>query len=504
MEHGGVSEELREALGRIIAAGYQLSADGFEYLGTLEGDAIEETVKRAIQGAGSSAQDVMILDREFLQSAHEKSLEKARPPEAFPGKPGIKPLASEYDTQIQVLDERTIESSGDLEGFVDYFLSRFRTIEGIMRQRIDVRDAVTIGEALGMPLRSKVKVIGIVTNKRTSGRRLFVDLEDEEDSVTVLASEGEALRRGLTILEDQVICVDAIKYRKDLLIANEFIWPDIPSRPPKRSETPLCAAFLADIHVGSRYFQEDVFERFIRWMNLEVGPLQSRRLAARVKYVIIAGDLVDGIGVYPSQLEELEISDVEEQYEVAAKVLSGLPDHVDIIILPGNHDAVRKSLPQPPLPRKYAESLHEDGRVHLLGNPSHILLNGVEVFISHGKALDDILSQIPGMDFNRPLNGMELLLRCRHVAPIYGSSTPIAPAKEDRLIISSTPDIFQAGHVHVYGSRKYKGTTLIASGSWQEQTPFQRRVDLRPTVGIAPIVDLQTHGVTPLDFKKMD
>jgi DNA polymerase II small subunit len=98
---------------------------------------------------------------------------------------------------------------------------------------------------------------------------------------------------------------------------------------------------------------------------------------------------------------------------------------------------------------------------------------------------------------------MELLLRCRHVAPIYGNSTPIAPEKEDRLVIASTPDVFQMGHIHVHGVKKYKGTTLIASGGWQAQTPFQKRVNLTPTVGVAPIMDLQTHAVVPLDFNKL-
>ncbi len=96
---------------------------------------------------------------------------------------------------------------------------------------------------------------------------------------------------------------------------------------------------------------------------------------------------------------------------------------------------------------------------------------------------------------------MELLLRCRHVAPTYGSSTPIAPHKEDKLVIPSTPDIFQMGHIHVYEYRKYKGTNMISSGSWQKQTPFQKRVNLSPTVGVVPIFDLQSHQLTKLDFK---
>jgi DNA polymerase II small subunit len=498
-----VSEELKEVLSSIIASGYQLSSDGFELLGTLEGNRLKQVVRLALRAADSSTTDITIIDREFLQKVLEEDRAERTIEKPVVTMHGARPLASEHDGGLRFLDEPPSEPLGDMEGFVEYFRSRFKTIEGIIRRRIDVRDAVTIGNALDMPLRSKVKVIGIVTNKRSSGPRLFVDLEDREDSVTVMASEGEALRKGLSLLEDQVICVDAVKYREDLLIANDFIWPDIPSQPPKRSEVPLCAAFLADVHVGSRHFQEGLFKKFVSWMNLNIGPSRLKMMASRVKYVIIAGDLVDGIGVYPNQLDELDISDIEEQYEVAAGFISELPDYVEIIILPGNHDAVRKSLPQPPISKEYAASLHGDDRIHLLGNPARILLDGVETFISHGKALDDILSQIPGMGFDNPLGGMELLLRCRHVAPIYGASTPIAPEREDRLVIASTPDIFQMGHIHVFGYRKYKGATLIASGSWQEQTPFQKRVNLTPTVGVAPIVDLQTHQVAALDFKML-
>jgi len=184
-------------------------------------------------------------------------------------------------------------------------------------------------------------------------------------------------------------------------------------------------------------------------------------------------------------------------------LLQELPDHVEIIILPGNHDAVRKSLPQVPLSREYAEVMDETDRIHLYGNPSRLQLHGVETLVSHGKALDEILSQVPGLEFQNPVGGMELLLRCRHVAPTYGSSTPIAPEREDRLVISATPDIFHMGHIHVHGTKKYKGSTLIASGSWQNQTPFQKRVTLTPTVGVAPIVDLQTHAVISLDFNKL-
>jgi DNA polymerase II small subunit len=95
-------------------------------------------------------------------------------------------------------------------------------------------------------------------------------------------------------------------------------------------------------------------------------------------------------------------------------LLSELPDYVEVILLPGNHDAVRKSLPQEPISPEYAETLHENKKIHFFWNPARLLMHGVEAYIGHGKVLDEILSQVPGMDFHNPVEGMELLLKCRH------------------------------------------------------------------------------------------
>jgi DNA polymerase II small subunit len=497
-----VSEELRNALSRIINSGYQLSADGFEFLRSLSQEELAETVKKALRGAGLSTENITILDRNFLENVSKSSKEDKKGV-LIGANLIVRPLADQHEAEIQVLNEQNGNSTGDFDSFLNYFRNRFNKIEKILRSRLDMKDAMSISSILKMPLGSKAKVIGLITDKRASGSRLFVELEDAEDSITIMASDSEIVRSGLSILKDQVICVDALKYKQDLLIANEFIWPDIPSKPARRSEIPFCAAFLSDVHVGSVHFKEELFKRFVRWLNMEVGPPPSRMLASRVKYIIIAGDLVDGIGVYPNQINELNITDIRNQYVEAANLLSGIPDYIEIIVLPGNHDAVRKSLPQPPITEEYAESLCKDNRVHMLKNPSRLLLHGVETYISHGKALDEILSQVPGLNFQNPVKGIELLLRCRHVAPTYGSSTPLAPEKEDRLVIGNAPDILQMGHIHVHGVKKYKGTTMISSGSWQDQTPFQKRMNLLPTTGVAPIVDLQTHMVVPLDFNKL-
>ena len=61
---------------------------------------------------------------------------------------------------------------------------------------------------------------------------------------------------------------------------------------------------------------------------------------------------------------------------------------------------------------------------------------------------------------------------------------------EDLLVIDKVPNIFHVGHVHVAYAGSYRGVRLINTGTWQEQTSYQRNVGLEPTVGVAALVNL--------------
>src|SRR5207253_35834 len=88
-----------------------------------------------------------------------------------------------------------------------------------------------------------------------------------------------------------------------------------------------------------------------------------------------------------------------------------------------------------------------------------------------------LVSAIPGLSYQRPLDGMKAMLRLRHLAPIYGGKTPIAPEAEDHLIIDEIPDIFVTGHVHAVGVDQYRGVVLVNSSTWQAQTPYRNDLD---------------------------
>lgn len=491
-----MSERTPQFLQRIIEAGYQLSPDAYAYLMGLPAETADTLSHKAVIKADSSPQPVFVLDKGYLLTFVETPR-----PEPLPQKNRPIP-ARDKGAPLKVLEDEPAQPASNAEGFLQYFQSRYDRLETILKRRVDVKDAISIEQALRLPIKTKLKTTGIVAEKRTRGNKLFIELEDRRSTISVMSSDEKTVHQGLELQEDQVIAVDAVKYTDDLLIANDWIWPDVPNNTPHRSTEPLYAALLADVHVGSKYFRGDLFDKFIDWMNLELGPLQSKDAAARVKYVVIAGDLVDGVGIYPEQLEELTISDIRKQYRVAAELLKKLPEYVEIVVTPGNHDATRHSMPQPPIPKEYAKELYEDPRVRMLPSPCRLNLNGVELLVEHGKGMDDILSSTPGYEFHHPIKAMELLFRCRHFAPRYGQSTPIAPERTDRLVIGSIPDAMLMGHVHINEIKRYKGVTLVSAGSWQDQTPFQKRMQIEPTTGVATIFDLQTHQTLDLDFNR--
>ena len=364
-----------------------------------------------------------------------------------------------------------------------------------------------LSRALKAPINSRVKIIGIVTEKKERKNTIFIQIEDYEANISVLvptSSDRNLFEKTKRLFIDQVVFIEAIKFKENVFIAKDIISPDIPEKRTKGSLEEVYAVFTSDVHIGSKQFLNTSFDRFIGWLNGKEGNESQREIAGKVKYLIIAGDIVDGIGVYPDQEKELAIVDIYEQYEAASKLFQKIPEYIEIVIIPGNHDASRQALPQPAIFKKYAKSIYDLKNVTMLGDPSRIRLHGLDLLLYHGRSLDDIIGAVPDVTYLNLAKditvAMRYMLKTRHLAPIYGSKTPIAPIPIDNLVIESPPDILHMGHVHVMGYEGYRGTLLINSGTWQRQTQFQEKMGLIPTPGIVPIVNLKSLKVTPLDF----
>jgi DNA polymerase II small subunit len=392
--------------------------------------------------------------------------------------------AKDFDSKIEIKKDITGDSTceGTIDDFKKYFKHRFQTLGGMIRGRREMRGCIGISNAKRKT--SEMKFVAIVNSVMgTKGGHIIIEVEDGSDVASVLVPSTAT--GGSNIVPDEIIGVIGKPGKNDLIIAERIVRPDIPGKAGFRGcDEPISVAFVGDIHVGSNAFMQDKWDKFMKWLN------NGDDVSSSIKYIVVPGDMVDGIGIYPRQEEELLIHDIYEQYEEVARLLEAIPDHIGIIISPGNHDAVRPAEPQPALPNNIRKIFPSD--MTFVGNPSTVLLHGVEVLIYHGKGIDDFISTVPSLTYENPLSSMREMLTKRHVAPTYGGKTPIAPESQDYLIIDSVPDIFVTGHVHWVGIEEYKGVKLVNASAWQTQTSYQKMRNIDPISAMVPIVDLQT------------
>ena len=467
---------------------------------------VHETVDKIISQVAGGADAPEVITREFLRGVARPI--KTRKPSLPSSRPRRIPLAAEYDAELSIKDEKDITrksfTQGDIESFRDYFRDRFEGLARILRERNNLRDSYNI-EWVKNKKGSEVQLVVMVSDIRKSKKgHVILEVEDHSGSmpVLILNNDPDLQEIAKEIVLDEVIgVVGSVSRNGEIIIARDILFPDIPvSRTPRRSEAPLGLTIISDIHVGSTKFLEGVFLKFLKWLRGEMGSAKQRLLAEKVKYLIVGGDLVDGVGIYPGQENELLIKDIREQYTRFASFLGMVPDHVEIIVLPGNHDAVRQAEPQPAIGEEFAAELYEDPRVHMVGNPCYASVSGVEVLSYHGRSLDDIISTIPNQSYSKPEKAMLMLIRKRHLTPIYGGKVPLAPEDRDYMLIEDVPDILHLGHVHTVGVENYRGTMLINSGTFQSQTTFQRKMNMQPHPGEIPVVDLMEGRATVMRF----
>jgi len=425
----------------------------------------------------------LIVSVDFLRNfveGEKQEVKKIKPVEK------IAPVVKVDDDGFEVLQDITGNSTceGHLNDFVSLFKDRFEKLSKMLRKRQEMRNAVPIKKIWRSE--DEIATIGLVKEVRNAKNGLIVEIEDEEDMISVYVPK----EIDPAIVNDEVIGVVG-KRKGDLLIARSIVRPELPIEKEKKlTNEERYIAFISDLHVGSKSFLERKWEKFIKWINGKGGSERQRKVAEKIEYLIISGDDVEGVGIYPDQEKDLDIEDIYKQYEDLAGKLSQIPERIKIILQPGNHDAVRPALPQPAFEKEIRE-LFTSNNIEFVGNPCYMKINGVTVLAYHGQSIQDFASCIPGLNQNEPTKIMKEMLRRRHLAPIYGGISSLAPERRDYLIIDYIPDIFVTGHVHVTAVDSYRGVLMINASAWQSQTDYQKMMNFMPDPGKAVVVNLK-------------
>lgn len=418
-----------------------------------------------------------------------------------------KPIAAQHESRLEIVSDMTGNSTceGTTRDFVDYFQDRYQQIEKMLRQRRELANAVAIEHVRAG--QQEVQVIGMVIEKAiTKNGHRRIEVEDASGAITCLVNKDERqlVEFADSIVRDEVIGIVAQASNKgDLLFCSSLVRPDIPRRQSHelgRSDVALNAAFLSDIHVGSNTFLSENWEKMLGWLAGNGETSREREMAGKTKYLVIPGDLVDGVGIYPGQQDELTIGDIYDQYGAFGDWMADLPDHLDIVVQPGNHDASRPAEPQPAFTEEVRERFdHHDAK--FVANPAWFKMHDVLTLGYHGSSLIDFATSVTNLEYEEPLPAMKQMLQSRHMAPLYGERTPVAPEHNDYMVINDVPDLFITGHVHVPGIETYRGVQMVNCGTWQSQTLYQKMLNFTPDPAQMPLIDLQTLRGTLVDFQ---
>lgn len=396
-----------------------------------------------------------------------------------------------------------------INDWFEFYNNRFNKLKNILELRQELKNASSIASIKKIQGKNNVSTIGIIKEiSKTHNEHYIIEIDDPTGSISIFVSaKSELIKECEDLVNDEVIGING-SYNSNFIYATEFIFPEVPDNQVIKQGSDEYACFISDIHIGSIEFEKKMFENFINWLKGSRGTKEQQETAKKVKYLFIVGDLVDGVGVYPGQEKDLEIKDIYKQYEALADYLKEIPEDIQIICIPGNHDALRQSEPQPPLFSDIAKPIYDVVRLKNLSNPCMVNIgknedsNGLKCMLYHGFTYTYYASKVPkllniGMD--RPDSVSEFLLRKRHLGPAHKSGI-ITPGNFDPLLIDDIPDILATGHIHTLGHRKYRGINIIAASCFQRMTSFMEKLGHHPTPGFVPLLNLQSRDIKIMDF----
>ena len=424
--------------------------------------------------------------------------------------PPIEKKDSSVKIDFSFADESKKRSCDD---FVSYFRARFKTLRSILEQRQELQNVISLQRLNSKKEKEQVAIIGMVYEiQKTKSGNIMLTLEDLTGSIKCIIPKenNDMLELAKELVLDEIIGIVGF-FNQKFVYANSLIWPDVPlSKELKKSPDEAYAVFLSDTEFGSKYFLKDKFDAFLKWINGEFGSEEQKQIAAKVRYLFVVGDLVEGVGIYPGQEAELLEIDIYKQYEMFAEAMKKIPSRINIVLSPGNHDAMRIAEPQPPLYKDLAPGIWQLPNVTMVSNPAIVNIHGSESFpgfdilLYHGYSFVYYSEHVETI---RTAGGqdrvdliMKLLLKKRHLAPTHTSTLYLPIALKDNLVISKVPDFFVSGHVHQFCAATDKNITLLNCSCWISQTPFQEKMGIVPKPARALVANLQTREIKVMRF----
>ena len=151
---------------------------------------------------------------------------------------------------------------GDYDDFVCYFRDRYAKIREILSRRLNSRPIESLGKSTSG---REVSLIGMVMEIRNTAKgNRVIELEDPTGMiVAVIQKDAEVYEQSSLIIPDEVIGVTGISDGNGRLFVKSLLWPDMPNQTAPLEKGSGYALLISDLHVGSKYFMDDAWQRFV-------------------------------------------------------------------------------------------------------------------------------------------------------------------------------------------------------------------------------------------------
>lgn len=235
-------------------------------------------------------------------------------------------------------------------------------------------------------------------------------------------------------------------------------------------------AVISDVHIAADEFNETAFLKFIKDVNVR----------KEVSHVVVVGDVISGIGVYPSQ-HVAKHNTIKQQQNLFYEYFSQFRKDLEIIMIPGNH-CFTTGLAEP---QEFTKSFIKDMsslNITFYTNPAFLVIKNLKFILYHGRVMDSLVRDIPEFTYNQIADVKQLLLKSRHLAPVLDNRTVAAPTLIDYLVIDQIPHIFCTGHVHTSCCEIRQGVLLVNPGSFQNLTDLQKKTGIIPSTDSAVFI----------------
>lgn len=351
----------------------------------------------------SKSLDFFFENPEKLDIFFEKTKNITIPPTVNLG--FVKSLIEEKK-EVNVLKKFEFAAEGKtitVENITKYFANRYENLKKHLTGRLELVNLISINKIT--PKTKKFSLIVMVKEK--TNRSLLI--EDSTGEVTVYAQD-EAIDQVVT---DEVIGTVCEK-EDDTINVKKIIFPDTPLKKDiTRTEKDVYALFISDMFLDQINNSRKILDK--------INAFDHEKL-----YVFVLGN-------------------ISSKKEDIINFFDGLPKSSYKIFLKGKTD--------PDI---------ETGDICLSCSAALLKIeNAILVLICNGK----MFSEYKDIWKGQPSESIMLnLLKKRHLSPAFDFNKKISD--EDIYIIDTVPDIFVSSNFDKPGITNYKGTTIIANGSF--------------------------------------